>query len=177
MGTDRELFVRLGGLLCSKGRSLTVAIVLLITFSECVATNILKPLVGRPRPYDALSHVRRYESGVGWTITPELEEPRYGESRSLTSAHATNIFAAAFLLTYYYRRWWPLFYVIAFLFAYSRVYLGVHYPADCFVGAIVGSFCGLLAVWLVKVARQFFEKKRLSSSNGAVDSNLTRDKT
>jgi undecaprenyl-diphosphatase len=160
-----------------RARSLAVGIVLLITFSECVATDILKPLVGRPRPYDALSHVHRYESGVGWTITPELEEPRHGESQSLPSAHATNIFAAALLLTYYFWRWWAAFYVVAFLVAYSRVYLGVHYPLDVLAGAVVGTLCGILAVYVIKATGRFFEKRRLPPADGVVDSDSGRDET
>jgi undecaprenyl-diphosphatase len=80
------------------------------------------------------------------------------------------MFAAALLLTYYYRRWWPLFYMIAFLVAYSRVYLGVHYPTDTIFGAVVGTLCGLLVVWLIRATERFFEKRRLSSADGEVDS-------
>jgi undecaprenyl-diphosphatase len=80
------------------------------------------------------------------------------------------MFAAALLLTYYYRRWWPLFYMIAFLVAYSRVYLGVHYPTDTIFGAVVGTLCGLLVVWLIRATGRFFEKRKLSSADGGVDS-------
>jgi undecaprenyl-diphosphatase len=160
-----------------RARSLAVGIVLLITFSEYMATDILKPLIGRPRPYDALSHVRLHDSGGGWTITPALEEPRYGHSRSLPSAHATNIFAAALLLTYYYRRWWPAFYAVAFLVAYSRVYLGVHYPLDVFAGAFVGTLCGLLAVWCIRFAGRLIENRKVLRSTGENGSHAMKDET
>ena len=153
-----------------RARSLAVGIVLLIAFSEYVSSDVLKPFFDRPRPYDALSYVRLHGYQGDWIITPELEEPVFGRSRSLPSSHATNIFAAALLLTFYYRRWWPLFYMVAFWVAYSRVYLGVHYPTDCLVGAIVGSLCGLLAVWLVKVAGRFIEKKKVPSADVAANS-------
>jgi undecaprenyl-diphosphatase len=142
-----------------RARSLAVGIVLLITFSECVSSDILKPLFNRPRPPDALSHVRLHGYKGDWVVTPELEEPIFGRSQSLPSSHATNMFAAALLLTYYYRRWWPLFYMIAFLVAYSRVYLGVHYPTDALFGAVVGTLCGLLAVWLIGFTDRFFSKE------------------
>jgi undecaprenyl-diphosphatase len=156
-----------------KARSLAVSIVLLITFSECVSSDILKPLFNRPRPHDALSHVRLHGYKGDWVVTPELEEPVFGRSQSFPSSHATNIFAAALLLTYYYRRWWPLFYMIAFLVAYSRVYLGVHYPTDTLFGAVVGTLCGLLAVWLIKTTGRFLGKRKLSSGDGEVGSDTS----
>lgn len=150
--------------------SLAVGIVLLIAFSEYMSSDILKPLFNRPRPPDALSHVRLHGYKGDWIVTPELDEPVFGRSQSFPSSHATNMFAAALLLTYYYRRWWPLFYMIAFLVAYSRVYLGVHYPTDTLFGAVVGTLCGLLAVWLIKAAGRFFEQRKPSSAEGEVDS-------
>jgi undecaprenyl-diphosphatase len=35
-------------------------------------------------------------------------------------------------------KWCWIFYVWPLLFALSRIYLGVHYPVDIIVGAIVG---------------------------------------
>jgi undecaprenyl-diphosphatase len=37
---------------------------------------------------------------------------------------------------------------LAALIAYSRVYLGVHYPFDVVGGAAIGVVCGWLAVWI-----------------------------
>jgi undecaprenyl-diphosphatase len=62
------------------------------------------------------------------------------------SGHATNSFALAvflipFLKSYY--RFFPLLLIVwASVVAYSRVYLGVHYPGDILAGAFVGSAAG-----------------------------------
>jgi undecaprenyl-diphosphatase len=54
-----------------------------------------------------------------------------------------NIFAAAFFLSQMFRRLAPLFFGIAAVVAYSRIYIGIHYPLDVIGGAAIG----LLIAW------------------------------
>jgi undecaprenyl-diphosphatase len=143
-----------------KTRTVVIAIVLLIGISEGLCSRLLKPAFDRPRPYHSLSRVHLYDRMFKiWSITPELKETIRGESLSMPSSHATNIFAAAFFLSYYFRKLWPAFYLIAFLVGYSRVYLGVHFPFDVCVGAMVGSLCGLSMLWPTNRVIRYFEKK------------------
>jgi undecaprenyl-diphosphatase len=67
-----------------------------------------------------------------------------GPGKSFPSSHATNNFALATILTYYFRKYRYWFYSIAALVAFSRVYVGVHYPIDISAGAILGTSVGLL---------------------------------
>jgi undecaprenyl-diphosphatase len=64
------------------------------------------------------------------------------------SSHAANTFGVAvFLLMVFKTRWFT--YSILFwaaIVSYSRIYLGVHYPADVLVGGLLGAVCGY-AVW------------------------------
>ncbi|KAF0219153.1 MAG: PA-phosphatase-like [Geobacteraceae bacterium] len=72
---------------------------------------------------------------------------RMSSSFSLPSGHAIFSFVTAFTLSYG-RSWrWkcPLF-LFAVLVAFSRVYVGAHYPLDVAAGGVVGVACGYI-VW------------------------------
>lgn len=94
-------------------------------------TYLLKKLVGRPRPF-----VRNLK------ITPVYIP---GES-SFPSGHTSTSFSTAMALSQAYPKWYVI--APAFLWAggtaYSRMYLGVHYPSDVTGGAIVGSGTAIL---------------------------------
>jgi len=72
-----------------------------------------------------------------------------GGSFGFYSSHASNVFAIAIFVISLYKRHCPSLYLgialWAVLIAYSRVYLGVHYPGDVIAGAIAGSILG----WVV----------------------------
>ena len=93
---------------------------------------------------------------------------RCGGGYSFTSSHATNHFALAFffLLTLGRRmggwRWLFLFWAASI--AYGQVYVGVHYPVDVLVGAMIGSMIGIGVAFLYKSLKglrisYFYEKE------------------
>jgi undecaprenyl-diphosphatase len=98
-----------------------------------VVNNLIKELVGRPRPLIEFSEEIR--TGAVWVHTV-FEQ---WHSNSFPSGHAQTAFGTATALAYYYRGWYtPLTFVLAGAVAISRVYLGVHFPLDAVVGALVG---------------------------------------
>lgn len=101
---------------------------LVMAFSLILAvavTNLgLKPLVSRPRPFQA------YPMDI-------LIPPPHGSS--FPSAHSASSFAVAwaYLITRKDKLRWVLL-ALAALIAFSRLYLFVHFPTDVLTGSILG---------------------------------------
>lgn len=63
---------------------------------------------------------------------------------SFPSGHASTSFAGATILAAYAPRLWPAWLLLAVAIAFSRVYVGVHYPLDVVAGAAIGVATALL---------------------------------
>ena len=61
-------------------------------------------------------------------------------SYSFPSGHSAAAFAGAYLVSRYYPRRAPVFYSIATLVGFSRIYVGAHYPGDVLSGGSLGIF-------------------------------------
>jgi undecaprenyl-diphosphatase len=92
-----------------------------------IVVLLLKAFIPRPRPYLPLE-----------TVVPFAEEA----GASFPSGHSEKIFALTAVLSRGRSKISLLLYSLAFLVAFSRIYLGVHYPLDVSVGAIIGWFIG-----------------------------------
>lgn len=108
-------------------------LLVVVVLSSDFFTNQLKHIIGRIRPCNALDNVRLVMACT--------------KSYSFPSGHATNIFGAMVFLSCRYRRFAPLFIAFACLVAYSRVYVGVHYPIDVLGGAVIGTGVALAWTW------------------------------
>lgn len=116
------------------------------------AEHALKNAIGRVRPCSALEGIRQIISCP--------------QSFSMPSGHAISSFAFSVPLFHLMQRsvpraWRPYPLVLASLIAFSRIYLGVHYPTDVLAGAAVGAAIGLSLSLLFKrtVDRLFWLQK------------------
>lgn len=114
----------------SKGRILIVLILITVFISDQISSSLIKPLVARPRPCHIVD---------GKVMIENLRLlVSCGPGFSLPSSHAVNHFAVAFILSKIYDKFKIYFFLFASIVAFSRIYIGVHYPSDVFLGAILG---------------------------------------
>jgi undecaprenyl-diphosphatase len=105
----------------------------LLTVVVADTTNyLLKELFDRPRPTSRFTEPE-----------PLLRPP---SSDSFPSGHAATSFAAATVIAAAAPKLRIPLYVLAALIAWSRVYVGVHYPLDAIAGALYGLAVGLVLV-------------------------------
>jgi len=135
-----------------KDRVGLLMLVLVVATSDSTC-NLFKHLFMRVRPCAALEGARVL---VGC-----------GGSYSMPSGHATNIFAAMVFLSLRYRKVAPALLIFAAMVAYSRVYVGAHYPGDIIVGASMGTGIAFFYAWVEKKVPATY---RARMNRGAPDS-------
>lgn len=132
------LIVRLFG---KRSIFIILGIALSIVLSDRITSGLMKPFFQRPRPTHEVDLRTNVHTVNGYR----------GGKFGFASSHAANTFALAtflWLLFHTHRRKVALIFAWALLVTYSRIYLGVHYPGDVFVGAIIGMLCAVSAFYL-----------------------------
>lgn len=96
---------------------------------------ILKNIVARIRPYDALENLNRIIAAQS--------------DFSFPSGHSGSSFSVAVVMFKEMpKKIGVTALIIAFLIALSRLYVGVHYPSDVLVGCIVGTIIALICCFI-----------------------------
>lgn len=116
--------------------SLVIAAVTVV-MTDQLSSSVIKPLIGRLRPCnDPL-------------LSPEVHLlVSCGSGFSFVSSHAANHFGIAcfvIILQMHKFRWiTPVALLWAALVSFAQIYVGVHYPADIFCGALLGIVIGTI---------------------------------
>ena len=133
-------------LLIPKTRKSGVIMAAALIVDVILCNVILKNLIARVRPYD-----------VNTAVQVLVVKPK---DFSFPSGHAGSSFAAAVAVFCTMKgsrgRWAVL--AFAFLMAFTRLYVGIHYPTDVICGALTGALCGASAAWIIRKFRKKIAK-------------------
>ncbi len=116
-----------------------------------VVNLLLKPLVGRMRPYDAFNN-----------LTILINAP---SDYSFPSGHSSAGFAvAAVIFMLMPKKYGIPAIIIASIIAFSRLYLGVHYPSDVAAGIIIGCLTGICSKLICEKLLKISYSKQLTNN-------------
>ncbi len=119
-----------------------------VGLADYITSGIMKPYFERFRPchepmLSGLVHV------VG----------KCGGNYGFASSHASTSFALATIFLLTFRKKQPFIWILsiwAILYSYSRIYVGVHYPADILIGASFGIISGLVGFQVyIKILQKY----------------------
>lgn len=91
------------------------------------------------------------------TLEGQIREVLVRKSFSFFSGHASNSMATTtffFLIFRKYYKYSFLLFLFPLIFAYSRIYLGLHFPSDILTGYLFGIFTGALFYRIYSICQQ-----------------------
>jgi len=132
-------------LLPKKYRGVGVRAAFALSIETLLVNFVLKPLVGRTRPFMVNEAIEVL------TRTPHDFSFPSGHTGSMVAVCAVILFCMD-------KKYGIVATVAALLMAFSRVYVGVHYPTDVFASIVLGL---IIAVFAVKSMDRFEKRKKV----------------
>jgi undecaprenyl-diphosphatase len=99
----------------------------------------VKMVIAFPRPQQILHNVHALST--------------FGSFDSFPSAHTAFAFAIATFVYHYFKPTGKLLFLVAILIGISRIFVGVHFPLDVFVGACIGALVPLCLIYFFKPSK------------------------
>ncbi len=124
-----------------EGWLVMIGVAVTILLADQITSSLMKPFFHRLRP----SHEPALEGLV------HLVNNYRGGQYGFASSHAANTFGIATFIFLFFRgtyKWIAWIFAWAFVMTYTRIYLGVHYPGDITVGALIGALSGWTGFWV-----------------------------
>lgn len=138
-------------LIPKKTRKVGAICALSLIFSLLFNNMMLKKLIDRTRPFVTLDGLNNLVSV---------------SDSSFPSGHTSSSFSAAVvMLRNLPKKFGIPAFILAVIIAFSRLYIGVHYPSDVIGGIITGTLCSVLAQFLINKAIELYSKKKSDSAN------------
>ena len=111
-------------------------------------TNVfLKNTIARVRPYDTIN-------GLNLLVARATDW-------SFPSGHACSSFASASSIAMLeYKKEGTVALILATLIAFSRLYVGIHYPSDVLVGIVIGILCARISCFVVNRTIELHQRRK-----------------
>jgi membrane-associated phospholipid phosphatase len=111
--------------------------------------GIVKNIVARERPFQVLPHVNRLVDALAY---------------SFPSSHASNTFAFATAMFYFFRAAALPFLAVASIVSFSRIYVGVHYPSDVLGGMLWGIASFFIVLGVYRKIESVYKRDKYSAA-------------
>ncbi len=128
-------------LLFKSTRKTGLALSIGLVINALIVNVWLKNMVGRIRPYEVVEGLK--------CLIPEPSDA------SFPSGHASHAFVAvAVIWIMMSEKYGIIALIISAIIAWSRLYLGVHYPSDVLAGILIGIIAGVTGVIIVRAVEK-----------------------
>jgi len=131
-----------------KGFIFVIALILSVTIADKLSVHLFKNVFERLRPC--------HNPDIANLV--HIVKNKCGGQYGFISSHATNSFVVAVFSSLIFKNKYFSFFIIlwAVIVSYSRIYLGVHFPADVIGGAFFGS--------IIAYVSYFFSQKLVNKT-------------